>query len=254
MKRFILCLLALLLILCTCLSASVESMSISSTNLFDYEGLLTYEEQNALIDRLEQVSEAYQCDVIIVTDSDLQGKTPTQYADDFYDYNGFGYNDTRDGIFLFVSLSERKWATSTTGKAIDIFTDSDLYYIEDEFKPYLSAGDYNTAFNTFVDLCEEELSTYGKFQFSFFYVFVGLIIGVIVAFISVLIMKGQLKSVRFQSAAHNYMRNNSLNITERKDIFLYSTVSRRAKPKDNGGSSTHTSSSGSSHGGHSGSF
>lgn len=255
MKRFILCLLAILLVLSTCLTASAIT-SITSTNLFDYEGLLTYEEQNALIDRLEAVSEAYQCDVVIVTDSDLGGKTPTQYADDFYDYNGFGYNDSRDGILLFVSLAERKWATSTTGKAIDIFTDSDLYYIEDEFKPYLSSGDYNTAFNTFVDLCEDELSTYGKFQFSFFYLFVGLIIGVIVAFIAVLIMKGQLKSVRYQTAAHSYMRNNSLNITERRDIFLYSTVSRRAKPKDNGssGSSTHTSSSGSSHGGHSGSF
>lgn len=252
MKRFALCILALLLVLSTCLSVSA---SISSTNLFDYEELLTYEEQNALIDRLEDVSETYQCDVIIVTDSDLGDKTATQYADDFFDYNGFGYGDTRDGILLFVSLAERQWATSTTGKAIDIFTDSDLYYIEDEFTPYLSSGDFDSAFNTFVDLCEDELASYGKFQFNALYLLVGLVLGVIVAFIAVLIMKGQLKSVRYQSAAQNYLRNGSLNITERKDIFLYSTVSKRAKPKDNGGgSSTHSSSSGSSHGGHSGSF
>lgn len=251
MKRIALCILALLLALTATVTASAST---SSSRLYDYENLLTYEEQSALTDKLAEISTAYQCDVVIVTDSDLGGKTPTQYADDFFDYNGFGYNDTRDGILLFVSLEERSWATSTCGKAIDIFSDSDLYYIEDSFTPYLSSGDYYTAFDTFADLCEDELESYGKFQFSFLYVFVGLIVGVIVAFIAVLIMKGQLKSIRYQSAAHNYLRNGSLHISDRRDIFLYSTVSKRAKPKDNGGSSTHTSSSGSSHGGHSGRF
>ncbi len=252
MKKFVLCILALLLVVTGTLSAS--ALSLAFTSVYDYEGLLTTDELCELSEKLDRIGETYQCAVVIVTDSDLGGKTATQYADDFYDYNGFGYGDTRDGILLFVSLNERKWATSTTGKAIDIFSDSDLYDIEDEFKPYLSSGDYYTAFNTFADLCEDELASYGKFQFSILYLFVGAVIGVIIAFIVVLIMKGKLKSVRYQSAAQNYMRQGSLNITEKRDIFLYSTVSKRAKPKDNGGSSTHTSSSGTSHGGHSGSF
>ncbi len=254
MKRIVLCILALLLVLTGIVSAS--ALSLAFTSVYDYEGLLTSDELSALSEKLDRISETYQCAVVIVTDSDLGGKTPTEYADDFYDYNGFGYNETRDGILLFVSLAERKWATSTCGKGIEIFTDSDLYYIEDSFKPYLSSGDYYTAFDTFADLCEEEISTHGKFQFSITYLFMGLVAGVVIAFIVVLIMKGQLKSVRYQAAAHNYMRNNSMRISEQRDIFLYSTVSRRAKPKDNGsgGSSTHTSSSGSSHGGHSGSF
>ncbi len=268
MKRFTLCILAILIALMGVVSAS--ALSLAFTSVHDYEGLLTEDELLILSEKLDTISETYQCDVVIVTDSDLGGKTPTQYADDFYDYNGFGYGISRDGILLFVSLAERQWATSTCGEAIDIFTDSDLYYIEDEFTPYLSSGDFYTAFNTFADLCEEELeyhSVYGvddyygggydnhrSFQFSIKYLFIGTIIGVVIAFIVVLIMKGQLKSVRYQSAAQNYMRNGSLNITERRDIFLYSTVSKRAKPKDSGGSSTHRSSSGSSHGGHSGGF
>ena len=120
----------------------------------------------------------------------------------------------------------------------------------------LSEGDYNGAFNLFADLCEDEISTHGKIQFSILYLFPAAIIGVIIAFISVLVMKGQLKSVRYEPAARNYLRNGSLVISERADTFLYSTVSKRAKPKDTGssGGGSHTSSSGSSHGGHSGSF
>lgn len=52
------------------------------------------------------------------------------------------------------------------------------------------------------------------------------------------------------------MKKESLNITEKRDLFLYRTVSRTAKPKNesSGGSSTHTSSSGSTHGGGGGKF
>lgn len=252
MKRFVLCVLALLIAVTGVISAS--ALSLAFTSVHDYEGLLTTDELFELSQKLDTISETYQCDVVIVTTDNLEGRTATEYADDFYDYNGFGYNSSRDGILLLVSLSERKWATSTCGKAIDIFNDSDLYSIEDEFVPYLSAGDYYTAFDTFADLCEKELSTHGKLQFSIVYLFAGTFIGVVIAFIVLLIMKGQLKSVRHQSAAQNYLRQGSLNVTEKRDIFLYSTVSKRAKPKDNGGSSTHRSSSGSSHGGHSGSF
>ncbi len=237
------------------------------TYLHDHENLLTEDEAAELSEKLDAINDTYSCDVVIVTTDDLEGKTATEYADDYYDYNGFGDGNTRDGILLLVSLAERKWATSTCGEAIDIFNDSELYDIEDKFVPYLSDGEYYTAFDTFADLCEFRLSSiYGyhgethahhrTIQFSILYLFVGTIVGVVIAFIAVLIMKGQLKSVRYQPAAQNYLRNGSLNITERRDIFLYSTVSKRAKPKDTGssGSSTHSSSSGSSHGGHSGSF
>lgn len=72
-------------------------------------------------------------------------------------------------------------------------------------------------------------------------------------------MKAKLKTVRFQAAAGNYMKNmkrGSLNVTESRDLFLYKTFTRTAKPKNNSssGSSTHTSSSGSTHGGGGGKF
>ena len=85
------------------------------------------------------------------------------------------------------------------------------------------------------------------------------LVGVGLAMFIVGRMKAQLKTVRFQAAAGDYMKSGSLNITESKDTFLYNTVTRTAKPKNtdsgsSGGSSTHTSSSGETHGGGGGKF
>jgi len=84
---------------------------------------------------------------------------------------------------------------------------------------------------------------------------VSLVIGVIIALIITGIMKGQLKSVRYQPAATSYLRDNSFNLKVSRDLFLYSRITRQPKPKSSSsGSSTHTSSSGRTHGGSSRKF
>lgn len=256
MKRIALCIFALLLVMTPLITASADVIPDERLmpRVYDEGDLLTSDEEAMLLSKLDGISENLQCDVAVATVNTLGGKTSTEYADDYYDYNGFGFGENRDGILLLVCLEERDWATSTCGKATHIFTDSDLYDMEEYFIPYLSAGDYYTAFDTFADLCEEEISSYGKFQFSFFYIVLAVIIGAVIAFIVVLVMKSQLKSVRFQPEAQNYIRKNSLKLTEQKDFFLYSHVARKAKPKENSGSSTHVSSSGTFHGGSSGKF
>ena len=82
-------------------------------------------------------------------------------------------------------------------------------------------------------------------------------LGMIISGITVAGMKGQLKSVRPKFRADSYVRDGSLNVTASRDMFLYSSVSRTAKPEpesSSGGSSTHTSSSGTTHGGGGGKF
>ena len=85
---------------------------------------------------------------------------------------------------------------------------------------------------------------------------VAIVAGIVVAFVIVHSMKSKLKTVKMQAAAGSYLKNGSLNITQSNDIFLYSNVTRTAKPKENNssGSSTHTSSSGNTYGGGGGKF
>ncbi len=76
-------------------------------------------------------------------------------------------------------------------------------------------------------------------------------IGVVLALLIVGGMKGKLKTVRSQAAANSYLKKDSLAITESSDLFLYRQVARTEKPKESSGSgsSTHTASSGTTHGG-----
>lgn len=84
------------------------------------------------------------------------------------------------------------------------------------------------------------------------------IIGLVLALFPVLTMRGQLKSVHMQSNAGGYEKRETRKITVQRDTFLYHTVNRVPKPKENkssgGSSSTFRGSSGRSHGGRGGRF
>lgn len=237
--------------------------------LVDTAGLLDGADRAALLSRLDEISERQRVDVVVVTVNELEGKTPMQYADDFYDYNGYGYGRAKDGVLLLVSMADRDWWISTTGYGITAFTDAGMDYISEQFLPAMSSGEYMEAFTCFTDCCDEFITEAkagqpydighmpkGPFRLGYS-VFVALVAGLIVAVVVTACMKGQLKSVRSQPGASSYVKDGSMNVTESREIFLYSNLSRREKPKNNtsrGGSRTHTSSSGRSHGGRGGRF
>lgn len=239
--------------------------------LIDNADLLTDSEESDLLSKLDEISERQQMDVVIVTINSLEGKTATAYADDFYDYNGYGFGKTRDGILLLVAMDDREWAISTCGSGIPTFTDAGQEYIVEQFKPDLSDGYYADAFNTFADLCDDymtqaeanepyDVGNMPKGDFPLFRnILIAVVVGFIIALIAVSVMKSKLTSVRAQKNATNYTVANSMRLTQNQDLFLYHVVTKTARPKNDdndfgGGSSTHTSSSGSSHGGSSGSF
>lgn len=62
---------------------------------------------------------------------------------------------------------------------------------------------------------------------------IALVIGLIISLIIMLAHKSKLKTVRMQHAAKNYIKQGSVHITTRREIYLYKKVDKRAKPKDN---------------------
>lgn len=228
----------------------------------DLEGLLAEDEISGLADTLERIGDIWNMDLVIVTVDDLQGCDATSYADDYYDYNGYG----DDGILLLVSEEERQWAISTSGYGIYVFTDAGIDHMAEQFVPYLSDGAYAEAFEIFAELSVEYLERaaagepydVGDFSDNSFRLGKRLVIcfglGLLIALIAVGIMYSQLKSVRSHTASH-YVRGEGLKLTASRDLFLYAHVDRRKRETSNsGGSSTHRSSSGRSHGGRSGRF
>lgn len=233
-----------------------------SPRLVDDADLLTYSEEISLAQKLDEISERQNFDVVIVTVDSLQGKSVAAYADDFYDYGGYRY----DGALLLVSMEFNDWYVSTKGFGITAITGDGLDYMSDEFVPYLSDGEYAAAFESYASLCDDfvtraksgdpyDRSNLPKGSFPLLpRLGISVLIGFIIAFITVSVMKSGMKSVRRQPAANSYVKQGSMHITESSDLFLYTKTDRRPRPKDNGGSDTHISSSGSVHGGGGGKF
>ncbi len=135
--------------------------------VIDRANLLTDSEAESLSKRLKEIGSAYKCDVVVATVPSLGLKTAEEYADDFFDYNGYGYgaipdaNGTTvdgDGILLLISTEARDFAVSTSGYGITAFTDYGVQeYLEPKFLSYLGNNDYAGGFNAYADGCAELL-------------------------------------------------------------------------------------------------
>ena len=99
--------------------------------LVDEADLLSDDEEMALTGQLNEISERQQVDIVVVTVNSLEGAGTMEFADDFYDYNGYGFGEERDGILFLISMEERDWYISTTGYGITAVTDAGREYVSD---------------------------------------------------------------------------------------------------------------------------
>lgn len=238
-------LLALLFaVMLLCFSLVSVSAAVSTEYLYDYEWILSDSEASALMSKLENMSYRHECNVAVVTSEDFDGRSIEAFSKDFAEAiedNG-SYTGT---ILMTVSETQREYYVYTTKGVGGVFTSSVREDICDNFLSYLQNGDYYGAMNSFADDCDSYLSNFTADDTSkepttfldiLFYIFVALVVGFLIALIAVLAMKGQLKSVRFQSQANNYIKEGTFRLTESTDTFLYRTVTRTARPKENSSS------------------
>ena len=267
-------------------AASIGVYANNSDKVVDDADILSDTEEIALEAKISEVIEKfdYSYDIVIHTTNSTGNKYIEAYADDYYDYNDYGYDSQRSGIIFVVDMGERYWHMGTTGKGISAFTDYGLEKIDDKIIGYLSDGDYYRCFYKFVELADDYINQYettgeaydvrrspgssgssstvreGTGEVLFMSVFIGLIVALIVC----LVMKSQLKSAKMQTNAQQYIRAGSFHVTNSREYFLYRNVTKTKIDRDSGsrgggshrsgGSTTHRSSSGTTHGGRSGRF
>ncbi len=260
MKKSLFALLAVLLtVVMTCF---VSGESPFAQRLTDKAGLLDSEEYDNVLSELDLNSDAAEIDIVVYTCYGLEGYgNVEQAATEIYEKLEF---DT-DGTMLFVDMEGREWYILTSGKCMYAIDDYDLDGISEDVVYYLSHSDYEKAFIEYsyevydlvLDYNLEDTYEYEDEGFDAGFSFViSLVVGLVAALIVTGIWKGQLKSVAFSGKASRYVVNNSLNITNSTELFLYRNVVRTERPKSSSGSSTtrHTSSSGRSYGGRGGKF
>ena len=219
----------------------------------DNADVLTDAEETELLAKLEALGGKYDLEIGAVTVDSYEGKGPQAFADDFYDYNGYGYGENDDGIIVVFNTGEgdgnRNIAISTHGKGIDLLTDNEISLIIEMMINPVKNGDFAGAFDNFVAECENAIDP----SISIIWIPVSVLIGFGLAFLIVKIQASKLKTVRAQVSAEDYVGN--VMLTSQYDNFMYKNVtsSPRAKSNSSGGS-THTSSSGRTHGGGNKSF
>lgn len=218
--------------------------------VYDYAGLFTAEEIKELEESATEYREKTNLDLVIVTIDDAEGKTSREYADDFYDYNGFGVGSDYSGALLLIDMDNRMAYLSTTGKAIGILTDSRIQEITDEVASYVGDGQYAKGAQVFLEKTDEFVNPNIAGRL------------LIALALAVLVGAGSVAGVWYKythghkADQYELDKNSSLALSQREDIFMGRFVTSRKIPRNTGGggSSTHTSSSGRSHGGGGSSF
>ena len=245
----------------------------------DSAEVLTTEELESLKSKLAQISDENNIDVGVVTVDYLDGKTAQEFANDLFEQNKFGKGENRDGILLLVATEDREWAMSTHGSAKEAFNEEGLDFLSGEFLPYLAEDDYYSAFENFASNAGELSAMYvlgdpyGEEEYvddesyptdeniveeekginNEVWIPLSIVIGCAISLVIMMMYKSQLKSVKSESRADDYLMD--MKLVKSQDIFLYRTVTRTMRPKNENNSNDFSSGGGgSSYGGSSGSF
>lgn len=250
--------------------------SFDDQRIFDFADLLTSEEEEHLKGLSFEIGNQVETDILVVTIDDARGKSAMEYADDFYDEGAYGYEKPYGtGILLLIDMDNREAWISTSGDAIDHFSEARINATLDEIFLYLPEGDYYNSVLVFMENVEQYMaslpSSSNKNEYNpdaypdtiFYYdeeesilknPFICFGIAVAVGAVSILVMVSGAKS-RMTVGGRTYVEQGSFRINSRRDTFLRTTTVTRkietAKSSGGGfsGGGRHTSSGGRSHGG-----
>ena len=231
--------------------------------LMDNAGLLTPDQKDRLMAFLDTISEKHQFDLVIVTENSIGGAEARDYADDFFDYNGYGIGSDRDGSLFLIVTETRDYWISSSGRGINILNSTlrggDGIQYDNAFKKmeylvvfHLKTDSYYAACNSFWQSWDTYLTPGNRVllevkeeakevkkekgpnffnQYTAFLTIVGWLIALIIGFSVVHGWKMTMNAVLPQTQAGSYVVPDSLILNEKTDRFLYSEVTKTKREK-----------------------
>lgn len=244
---------AIILLISLALVPASAAEASYTVKLDDSAELLSDSEESKLLATMQEVSDACGCNVVFITTKDLTGASFSfnGTADDY----AFRYYETTcgvnvDGLLVYVTLKDeggkRKVGVFGTGKCEKRLSNKESEDIRNEAisKHNPDTHSYYDFLNSIALGLKEAVPPHLKW----YMLPIALGIGFLLAFVIMSSMKKKLITVAMEHGAANYVRAGSMNVTQSRDTYLYSTVTRTEKPKNNSGSS-HSSGGGSYSGG-----
>ncbi len=216
---------------------------------YDEAGILSKNEAYSLENRLEEIENTYGAKIFITVVNNTGNQSAYNYAADYL-YSALNHGES--GAILLLSMDERDWAVYATGGARSVLTDSRIDSIMNVLiSDYFSENDYYNGFCGFANQCmayflkteADGIDPSARYtdndngDFSLFTsVLISFCIGLVAAIVTVIILRGQLKSIKSAKNAANYVNVNSFSLVESRDIYLYSTVTKTQKSQSSSGS------------------
>jgi len=264
-KRFLMMILIVILTLYPSTSYTQINLVVDDAELFTENQI---QELEVLVTKL---SDDYNMDIVILTSFFADGKTATEYADDYFDYEGYGRGEDYSGILFLIDMDNREVVISTTGEGIRYLTDERIESIIDEvFDSGLSDGDYYSASLGFINstsyylsqgIPSDQHSVEGEYNSPKKVSIVDVLIGLAGSLGLGGVFQGSVRSqYKFKNPGNpfSYKSNSIVNIANKDDRLIDSITTSRIIPRTpppgsgssgGGRSTTHRGSSGRMHGG-----
>ena len=85
--------------------------------IVDTADIFSDEEESSMEARLTELRGQLGKDIVVFTDVSTYGLSQPVYAADFYDFNGYGIGDDREGVCLMICMdpADRGWWACCTG-------------------------------------------------------------------------------------------------------------------------------------------
>lgn len=270
--------LALLLAAWLVLAAAPALAAVTEERVFDRAALFTAEEAQALRTAIADFQSATGQDFVVVTSSEAHGdSSQQQIADAFYEKGGFGLDADHSGALYYIDMYGRQEYLSTTGAMIDYMTDERIEKALDQSNPNLRAGRYADAAQAMLaavrgfvkagipegqyryDVVTGQMLTARHKVLTSTEMLVGGVLCLVIGLIYIGAVKGRYR-LKGSTYRYDYTANAEVDLTESRDDYLRTTVTRTRKAPPpgsggrggfggSGGSGVHMGGGGMSHGG-----
>lgn len=239
--------------------------------VFDEAGLFSAAKRTELEELGQKLEKEYKMNFLMLTTDDAYGMSSAQFAEDFYEKEGYAANGRSGGIVLIIDMDNREMNLISDGSMIYYITDAREERIYDAGEDYLRKKEYGNAMYAMLRQVEAYMEkgipnnqySYDTETGKIVYHRSLTSMDVIIAFAAAFLSAGGVCFVLYRrySVVKEYEyqvnQNAEINLTGRQDRLVNQFVTQRRIPKSpppgSGGSggrtSTHTSSGGRTYGG-----
>ena len=232
---------------------------IAETFVYDTANILTAEEWNELDAAAKEVSLKHGCGVYVAVFDDMTAydyHNIETFAEAVYEQWSLGIGEDRNCVILVMSMADRDYDICAHGDAAHTaFTDYGKEVLADEFLDDFRNNDWAAGYRDFIlqadymlDRSESgdpiDVPEYRGYDPTLGERIgksapIGVIIGIVIAFIYAGSLKKKMKSAKIAREASAYISPQGVRMQDAQDMFTHTTVTRQHIERDSGSRGGH---------------